>query len=102
MHPDDALGARQVGRDLRDRDARRVRGEDRVGANVLLELGEQLLLEVESLGRGLDHELGAREGRREIALVRDAAAVGLHGVETIERALGQRDARPSPARARRR
>ena len=33
-------------------------------ADVLLELGEQLLLEVEPLGRGLDHEVGTRRAPR--------------------------------------
>ena len=57
VHADDALGVLQVGRDLGDRDARRVRGEDRVRRDVLLERGEQLLLQLEPLGNRLDHEL---------------------------------------------
>src|ERR1700709_572688 len=44
-------------------------GGGRVGGAGLLELGEQLLLELELLGRRLDHQLAAGERGREIGLV---------------------------------
>ena len=62
--PTTRSGCSQTGRDLRDRDARRVRGEDRVGGDDGLELREHLLLQLELLGHRLEHEVGALERRR--------------------------------------
>ena len=62
--PTTRSGMRADGGDLRDRDARRVRGEDRVVGDVRLELREHLVLELELLGDGLDHEVRARRAPR--------------------------------------
>src|SRR4051812_26039042 len=46
---------------LRDRQRRRVRGEDRVAGSDLVELGEHGLLDLHPLGHGLDHEVDVAE-----------------------------------------
>ena len=56
VHPDDALrGLRRLG-DLRDRERRRIRGEDGRRRDDPVQLGEELPLDVEVLEGGFDHE----------------------------------------------
>jgi hypothetical protein len=57
VHADDALGVLGRDGDLGDRQRRGVRREDRVGGDDLVEPAEDLLLEVQVLGHGLDDEL---------------------------------------------
>ncbi len=62
MHAHHALGRRRRGGDLRHRERRRVRREDRVRPADALELGEQGALRLELLDDRLDHEVAGREG----------------------------------------
>ena len=61
VHADDALGVLEVGAHLGDRERRRVRGEDALGRDDPLELGEDLLLHRHLLEDRLEHEVAARE-----------------------------------------
>ncbi len=54
-------GLAQVGRDLADPDARGVGGHDAVGLHDLFHPGEEVLLDLEILDDGLDHQVHARE-----------------------------------------
>ena len=92
MHADDALGIGADRGDLRDRDARRVRGEHGVVRDVLLELREHLVLQLELLRHGLEHEVGAFERGGQVGLEAERPAVLLRGVEPFEHALGHRHA----------
>ena len=68
VHADDALGRRDRAGDLRDRERRRVRREDGVGATDAFQLREQLPLGLELLDDRLDHDVAVGEvadlGRR--------------------------------------
>jgi hypothetical protein len=75
--------------DLRDRDARGVRGEDGARRRELLELREQLLLELEALGNRLGHELRSGQRSGQVALVADAAALDARRLEPVEHAVGE-------------
>ena len=68
MHADDALRMTQICSHVRDRQRGRVRGQDAVFGDDLLELGEHPLLELELLEDGLEDEVAIVE-----ALVIDAA-----------------------------
>ena len=92
MHADDALGTGADRGDLRDRDARRVRGEHGVIRHVLLELREHLVLELELLRHGLEHEVGAFERGGQLGLEAERPTVLLRGVQPFEHALGHRHA----------
>jgi len=69
---------------FRDRDARGVRGDDRVVGHVLLHVGDHLLLELELLGHGLGHHLRALERGRQVGLEAHAAAVGGRRAQPVE------------------
>jgi hypothetical protein len=57
----DALGHRHAGGDLGHRERRRVRRQQRAGPACGGEGGEHLALELERLGRCLDHRVAARQ-----------------------------------------
>ena len=87
VHADDPRRGSRPRGDRGDRERGGVGGEHGVGAADRLELGEQLALQVEALGRGLDHEGAAGEalelGRRGDVLagaldaLRKGVAVGI-------------------------
>jgi len=58
VQADEAVGAAQPFAQLLERDARRVGGEDCVGAHLLLGRRVDVLLEIEPLRSRLDHEVG--------------------------------------------
>ena len=63
VHPDDALGTVHGGGDRRDRDRRGVRGQDAVRADDLArQAPEEVGLQRQRFGRGLDHEVAGGEG----------------------------------------
>ena len=92
VHADDALGIGADGGDLRDRDARRVRGEHGVIRHVLLELRKYLVLELDLLRHGLEHEVRAFERRGQVGLEAERPTVLLRGLEPFEHALRHRHA----------
>ena len=82
VEADQALGVLQLRADLVDRERRGVGGEDRVVGDVLLDLGEDLLLDAELLEDGLDDPVAVGE----VGLVGGAGderlqPVGLVGVD---------------------
>ena len=60
VHADDLVGPVRGDRDLGDRQRRRVGRQDRLRLADLVQLGEDLLLQVEMLGHGLDDQVDAR------------------------------------------
>jgi hypothetical protein len=64
VQPDEVRGPRDVPAELGDRQRRGVRAEQRVVAQVRLDLAEDLLLDRRVLEDGLDDEVGARRGGR--------------------------------------
>ena len=100
VHADDALGRARRRGDLGDRQRRGVRREDGVGGDDQVEPAEDLLLEVELLGHGLDDELAVRE-RGEVRGVGDVPVQGVMGglvdLAAVECAPGRlREEGPSP------
>ncbi|CAD5252737.1 conserved hypothetical protein [Bosea sp. 62] len=96
MDADEMLGA--IGRrgEPRDRDRRGVRGQDRVGAQMGADGGENLALHLLALGRSLDHEVARTQilqlrrrddpaHRRAAVLVGDGALGDLPGHVAIDR-----------------
>ncbi len=82
-----ALGPLQARRRCRRQQARRRRADDRVGLQRALDRRQQLLLELQPLGRALLHQLGAGDG-------------GLRRVDQLQPALrGQRRERQPPVGA---
>ena len=73
MHPDDALWMGRCGGDRRDEQRRRVGRKHTVGGDDARQLAQQALLELECLGRRLDHQLGWLEVR-ELSGVLEALA----------------------------
>ena len=65
VHAHDAFWRRRRRRDLRDGERRRVRREDRVGANDSLELSEELELRAEVLDDRLDDQIAVGEVARD-------------------------------------
>ena len=61
MEAEEAPGPPGRGRQLGDREARGVRGQQRLRLARPIQLCEQLLLEAQALGRGLDHQVAVRE-----------------------------------------
>ena len=61
VHADQPTRASGAHRELGDRERRRVRREDDVGAAHLVQLAEHARLELEVLGNGLDDEIGVGE-----------------------------------------
>ena len=61
VHPDDLARPAGDHRELGDRQARGVGGQDRVRRADLVQLGEDLGLELHALGHGLDDQLGVGE-----------------------------------------
>jgi hypothetical protein len=61
VQPDDALRRRHARRHRRDEQGGRVGGEDRIRSDHLGHRGEQRALDLEHLGRGLDHHVAAGE-----------------------------------------
>jgi hypothetical protein len=59
---------------------------------VLLELREHLVLQLDLLRHGLEHEIGSLERGREIGLEAERAAVLGGGVEPFEHAFSHRHA----------
>ena len=57
----EALGVRELRADLLDRERRGVRGEDGLGGDELLDLGEDVLLDLELLEDGLDDPVAVGE-----------------------------------------
>ena len=72
MGAERALAMLQPFHDLGDRDDRGVARQDRVGAHMLFDLAEQLLLERQILQHRFDHEIGVAHGRRQIGIRRHA------------------------------
>ena len=97
VQADHALGPGHAGRDLAHEQRRRVRGEHRVRRDDGGQRGEQRALDVEPLGRGLDHHVARREvGQRRRPLdALDALARGRVGV--VQHARRGRRRAPSPA-----
>src|SRR5262249_25656383 len=89
VHADDTPGVFADRGDLRDRYARGVGCENRLVRDVLFELREDLLLELELLGYGLEHEIGTLERRRELGLEADAPTVDLRRLQSLEHALAE-------------
>ncbi len=65
VHPDHALGARGRLGDLRDRQRRRVGREERARRGDRVEPREDLALELERLGNGLDRQIDPGRGELE-------------------------------------
>jgi hypothetical protein len=65
VHADDLLGVRRRPRDLGDGKGRRIGREHRAGTRGLRDLAEDLALQGEGFGHGLDDEVRPRDGRRE-------------------------------------
>ena len=61
MQADEARRVRERGRDLLERDRRRVGREDRVGLRALLDRGEQRPLRLDVLEDRLDDDVGLRD-----------------------------------------
>jgi hypothetical protein len=61
VEADDLVGTQRLLADLRDRQRRRVRGENRVAGGDRVELGEDLLLEADDLRHRLDDEVDVAE-----------------------------------------
>jgi hypothetical protein len=100
VHADDALGPRSGGRDLGHRQRGRVRGQDRVAREDAFELREDLLLHVQLLDDGFDHEVAVGQvvelRRQREPLQRGIALLGRHPAlfdTAVEVALDRR-ARP--------
>ena len=91
VHADDSLGVARGDRDLGDGQRRGVRREDRVGRDDLVDPAEQLALEVQVLGHGLDDELAVGE----VVEVRRERHPAVEGVVLLLRHLpaGQRATR---------
>ena len=102
VHPDDALGRARRRADRGDRHRRGVRRED--GLGVAGELAQQLALELQALGRGLDDELAAPRARSSAPTGRRRSRAPSTG-RLPPRRLDARDAAfqraPAPGRAAR-
>ena len=61
VEADEPLGMRELRPDLLDRERRGVRGEHRLGGEVRLDLGEDVLLDLEFLEDGLDDPVAVGE-----------------------------------------
>ena len=92
VHADDPLGVRRRDGDLGDRQRGGVGGQHGVRRDDRVDLAEQLLLEVELLRNGLDHELAVGE-------VGQVTAEGDPGVQRVVLLLGQLAAAQRPAGA---
>ena len=84
MGAERALAPLQALHDVGDRDHRGVAGEDGVGADVRLDLGEQLLLERQILKHRLDHIVGVAHGGGEIGDRRHAVDRAFVVAEVLE------------------
>ncbi len=62
------------------------------GADVLLELREDLLLQLELLGHGLDHEVRALERGGEVVVEAEPSRPRCRCLEPVEHAAGELDA----------
>ena len=114
VQADHALGPGHAGRDRRDQQRRGVRRQDRVGRDGLRERGEQRPLDLEHLGRGLDHHVARREpaelrgpldaldavARRGVRVVQEHAQAGVARGRRDPRAHRPRSGDPDDHRAR--
>ncbi len=94
VHADHALGAGHAGGDLGDAQRGGVAGQHAVAGHVLGDLGEQLALELEVLGRGLDDQARVRERRDVVGRLERAE------LRRVRRGPSPPSARAAPGRRR--
>ena len=95
--PDHVLGPRRRARERGHGDRRGVRGEHRVVAAHLRQPGEQLALQLEALGRRLDHQLAWRQALQRAGRPRAAPAASAASLPFSTQRSSPRRTRSTPA-----